>query len=160
MSFKKKNKHEGKVENKKKARSEIGEVEILKNQLARALADYANLTKRVEKERQEFGKMANLVFVTRLLPVFDMLEEAQEQLNDSGLSIVIKEFTDLFTKQGIQRIEVGKKNCYNENLHEAVEVVKNKTENDNEIVEEVLSGWKYEDGIVIRPAKVKVSKKV
>ncbi|MBU0569673.1 nucleotide exchange factor GrpE [Patescibacteria group bacterium] len=161
MSFKKKIKHEGKVENKKAKKSEVNEVEDLKNQLARALADYANLTKRVERERQEFGKMANLIFVTRLLPIFDMLEEAQGQLGDSGLEIIIKEFADLFAEQGVQKIEVGPGSCYNENLHEAVEVVNSpadKKVKENEIVEEVLSGWKYEDGVVIRPAKVKVNK--
>ena len=134
------------------------EVGVLKNQLARALADYANLTRRVEKEREEFGKMANLVFVTRLLPIFDMLEEAQEQLKDAGVAIIIKEFSDLLAEQSISKIEARPGNCYNETLHEAVEVTKDKTKKNNEIAEEVQSGWKHEDGSVIRPAKVKVNK--
>jgi molecular chaperone GrpE len=152
------------IKKRKKKRIDKKEdgIKELKNQLARALADYDNLTKRVERERGEFGKMANLIFVTRLLPIFDMLEEAQEQLNDSGLAIIVKEFTDLFAEQGIQRIEAGQGVCYNENLHEAIEVVNppaGKKIKGNGIVEEVLSGWKYEEGVVIRPAKVKVGKK-
>ena len=44
-----------------KAKSEKGkgkslETEVLKNQLARALADYDNLRKRVERERQDIEK--------------------------------------------------------------------------------------------------------
>jgi molecular chaperone GrpE len=134
------------------------EVKKLKEQLARALADYDNLRKRVEKEREEFGRMANLVFVSRLLPVFDMLKGAQKQLNDSGLEIIIKEFTDVLADSSIKRIEVAKGDDFDENVHEAVEVVKDKRVKNGRIIEEILSGWEFEGGPVIRPTKVKVAK--
>ena len=44
----------------------------LKAQLVRALADYDNLRKRVEREKEEFEKLANLKLVIRLLPVLDI----------------------------------------------------------------------------------------
>ena len=52
--------------------------------LARALADYDNLSKRVERERQDLGKIASVGLVLKLLPVLDNLESAQVHLKGSG----------------------------------------------------------------------------
>lgn len=142
----------------KKTKDSKEDLHELKAQLARALADYDNLSRRVDAEREGFHKLASLSLVTKLLPIFDMLEEAQEVLNDSGLAIIIKEFSEVLLDEEIERIKVDKGNKFDENLHEAVEVVESKGEN-GEIVEEVLSGWRYEDGLVIRAAKVKVGKR-
>ena len=46
-------------------------VENLKNQLARALADYDNLKKRSEDERSTMYKLASISFMTKLLPIID-----------------------------------------------------------------------------------------
>ena len=132
------------------------ELENFKNQLARALADYDNLKKRVEKEKEEYRKFANLILITKLLPVFDMLEDAQKHLNDSGLAITMKEFAEVLEEEGVQRINAKEGEQFDENLHEAVEVVKGSKKEDGKIVEEIMSGWKYEEGRAIRPAKVKV----
>lgn len=129
----------------------------LKAQLARALADYDNLTKRVERERGDYAKMANLMLVGRLLPVVDMLESAQAHLKDAGLAIAIKEFEEAFSEQGVVQIKASKGIKYDEELHEAVEVAKNGKS--GEIVKVVLTGWKFVDGPIIRPAKVKVGGK-
>ena len=64
----------------------------MKNQLARALADYDNLRKRVEGEKDAWEKIAASKVVLRLLPVLDMTLEAQKHLKDAGLAIVIGEF--------------------------------------------------------------------
>jgi molecular chaperone GrpE len=137
------------------------EIKELKDQLVRALADYDNLRKRVEKERGDFKKLANLTLVAKLLPVFDMLEEAQMHLKDSGIAIIIKELTEVFEEEGVERIKVDKGVKFDENLHEAVEVAHppvSKKGKGNKIVKELVSGWKYKDGIVIRPVGVKVAK--
>lgn len=135
------------------------ELDNFKNQLARALADYDNLKKRVEKEKEEYKKFASLTLIARMLPVFDMLEDAQGHLNDSGLAITIKEFEDVLREEGVKRIKAKKGEKFDEDLHEAVDVVKDAKMKDGGIVEEVASGWKYEEGPTIRPAKVKVYRK-
>lgn len=145
----------------KKVDSKKDEIEELKNQLARALADYDNLKKRTEKERENFRRLASLGFIARLLPVCDMLEDAQEHLKDPGLAIIIKELTDLFEEEGVERVKVEKDTKFDENLHEAVELAGDgeaKKVKEGRITEEVLSGWRYKNGPVIRPVKVKVSK--
>lgn len=130
----------------------------LETQLARALADYDNLNKRVERERVEHTVYANLKLVVKFLPIIDMLEQSQSHLKDPGVAIALKEIDDLMESEGVERINADDGVKYNEEMHEVVEAVDGKK--GGFVVETVLSGWKYEDGLVIRPAKVKVTKKV
>lgn len=134
-------------------------IEFLKESLARALADYDNLQKRVERERQEYGKLANLQLVARLLPVYDQLEGAQDHLKDSGLAITIEEFEKVLEEEGIEKIEASTDGDFNEEVHEAVEIEKVSAKGDGKITKVLLSGWKLVDGPIVRPAKVKVGKK-
>jgi molecular chaperone GrpE len=133
------------------------ELETMKGMLARALADYDNLSKRVDRERQDLGKIASISILARLLPVLDNLENAQKHLGDAGLAIGIAEFQKVLSEEGLTEIKpkIGEK--FDEQTMEAIEVTAG--EGDNNISEVVLPGWKFEDGTVIRHAKVKVSKK-
>ena len=133
----------------------------LKEQLARALADYDNLRKRFEREREDFGKVAKVMLIARLLSIFDMLEEAQKHLKDSGLAITLEEFVKVLKEEGFEKIDVKVGDKFDELIHEAVEVVDSRDAKGEEgkITEIILSGWKLVDGVVIRHAKVKVTKK-
>jgi len=133
-------------------------VKVLKDQLARALADYDNFRKRTEahEEGLKFVIMARVV--RRLLPVFDMLYEAQIHLNDSGLALTIKELEDTLKAEGVEKIEPKVGEEFNEELHEANEVVNSKNLKDGQVAECVLKGWKFREGNVIRHAKVIVNK--
>lgn len=132
------------------------ESEKIKSQLMRALADYDNLRKRIEREREGFEKIANIRFAIKMLTIFDMIEEAQRHLKDSGIALTLEEFKKILKEEGIERIEIDQGDRFDEEICEAVEVVKNGK--DGKIVEVVLTGWKFGDGPVIRPVKVKVSK--
>ncbi len=137
------------------------ELEVVKSMLARALADYDNLSKRVDRERQDLAKIASVGIVVRLLPVLDNLESAQVHLKDQGLAISIVEFKKVLNEEGLSEIKPGIGEKFDENTMEAIEVVKDVSNNnmsEAEIVEVVLPGWKFEDGTVVRHAKVKVSK--
>lgn len=146
---------------KSKVKDSKAEVDVLKNQLARALADYDNLRKRVEREREEVGKLAKAMIVARLLPIYDMIEGAQKHLKDSGLAITIEEFIKVLKEEGIEKILVNAGDKFDEELHEAVEVIGQAGQKGSEekISEVILSGWRLTDGPVIRHAKVKVEKK-
>ncbi|MFV1917342.1 MAG: nucleotide exchange factor GrpE, partial [Patescibacteria group bacterium] len=146
------------VKKRIKVKKGKGETEKLKGQLARALADYDNLRKRVEREREEYGTYAKVTLMARLLPVFDMLEGAQAHLKDSGLAIIIEEFIKVLKEEGIEKIEIEEGDEFDEELHEAVEAVyppaggKGKGSNkEGEIDELILTGWRLVDGPIIRP---------
>jgi len=129
----------------------------LRNQLARALADYDNLRKRVEREKEGFGRLANLRLILKLLPVLDVLKQAQIHLKDQGVAMTIGQFEDALKQEGIEEIKTKVGDEFNPELMEVIEVVPGKSDN---IVSEVsLTGYRFTEGLIIRHAKVKVSKK-
>lgn len=134
------------------------EIEILKNQLARTLADYDNLQKRIERQSIELYANASQRIIKQLLPILDMLNDAQKHLNDAGLAITIKEFEDILKNEGYEKInpEVGSE--FDPNNNEVVDVVETgKKDEDNKIESVSLVGWIQGESI-IRPAKVVVKK--
>lgn len=133
------------------------ELEVVKGMLARALADYDNLSKRVDRERGDLSKITSVSLIVRLLPVLDGLESAQAHLQDRGLAISIVEFKKVLSEEGLTEIRPKVGDEFDENLMEAIEVVNGAS--DNKIAEVVLVGWKFTDGMVVRHTKVKVSKK-
>lgn len=138
------------------------ELETVKGMLARALADYDNLSKRVDRERTDLGKIVSIGVIVKLLPVLDNLESAQVHLKDSGLAITIIEFKKVLSEEGLTEIRPKAGDEFNPEFMEAIEVVAGAS--DNRVSEVILAGWKYgdssmqSDGTVVRHAKVKVSK--
>ena len=142
---------------KVKKRESKTDSKLLKAQLVRALADYDNLQKRVEKERGTYRQVVASFLVAKLLPIVDMLEDSQDNLKDAGLAVALKEFYEVLKDEGAEKIEAKKGDMFDENEHEAVEAVDRGGKN-GQIIEVLLSGWKIEDELV-RPAKVKVVRK-
>lgn len=141
----------------KKLKVENSEVELLKNQLARALADYDNLRKRVESEKLVWEQIASTRAISGFLPVFDMILDAQKHLKDAGLEIVIGEFRKSIEDLGVEEIRAGVGDEFNPLEEEAVEMVAGGKE--NTIAEVIQIGWKIKgQEFIIRPAKVKVNK--
>ncbi len=133
--------------------------EDLKNQLARAMADYANLQKRTDEERGEMYKLASISFLSKLLPIIDNLKQAQKHINDSGIAIIVGQLETLALEEGFEEIKTKVGEKFNESTDEVVEVLETNIElEDNNISEVVMSGWKYIDGTVVRHARVKVFK--
>lgn len=131
---------------------------VLKTQLARALADYDNLRKRVEREKEDFEKYANVKLAIRLLPVLDVLRQAQKHIGDPGIAITITQFEEALKSEGIEEIKVSLGNDFNPQLQEAIEVV-DEGKGKAKVKEVALTGWRFTGGPVIRHARVKVSRK-
>lgn len=140
--------------NKKTKSKKTSEVDEMRGQLARALADYDNLRKRTEADMAQLQKTAGLKIVLKLLPTLDILESAQKHLKDQGLAIAIGEFKNVLKEEGVE--EINSTGVFDEGLHEAVELVSGGKE--GQIAEVVMPGYKFTDGLVIRHAKVKVYK--
>jgi len=130
-------------------------VEEWKNKYLRVLADYQNLEKRTQLEKAEIRKFAAEVVVTRLLPAIDTLAKAKVHLQDAGLTLALKELETALAELGVTKIDVlGSE--FNPHEMECIEVVAGP---DNEVVEELLPGYRLHEKI-IRIAQVKVGKKV
>jgi molecular chaperone GrpE len=131
------------------------QVDELKNKYLRALADYQNLERRTQEEKDHARLRASEFILQRLLPVVDTFKQASEHIKDTGLDLAFKELAAVLEEQGVTRIEpVGKP--FNPHEMECVEVVAGE---DQTVVAETLPGYKMH-GRVLRIAQVKVGKKV
>lgn len=136
----------------------------LENQLKRCLADYDNLKKRFEKESREVIRFANEVLLLKLMEIAGNLEKAETlapaEIRESGffkgLAAVSQNFKQLLRDEGLTEIEVRVGEKFNPFLHEAVEVIEG--QEDDSILEITSSGFKLNEKVV-RPVKVKISKK-
>ena len=123
----------------------------LENKWKRALADYANLEKRVENAKQDWIKLANEQLLKKLLPIVDDLERCEKHLKDQGLSITLNKLKEILKNEGIEEIKAQGEE-FNPHFMDAVETVEGPK---NKVVEVVGKGYLLEDK-VLRIAKVKV----
>ncbi|OGG21126.1 nucleotide exchange factor GrpE [Candidatus Gottesmanbacteria bacterium RIFCSPHIGHO2_02_FULL_40_13] len=131
------------------------ELETWKNKYLRILADYQNLEKRIKEARENEVKYASGKIILKILPVFDILEQVVKINNDQGLILALKQFSEVLTRENVQKIEVlGRE--FDPLTMECLEVVPG--EKDNLVVQELRTGYKMYDK-VIRTARVKVEKK-
>ncbi len=128
----------------------------MKNQLARALADYDNLRKRTDEEKIIWIKFATQKFIANLLPILDILEATLAHTKDQGLAIGISQFKDLLKQEGLEEIRPKVGEVFDENLHEVIETILGKDDEEGKISEVILPGWRFIGGQVVRHAKVKV----
>lgn len=131
----------------------LKEVAEWKAKYLRALADYQNLERRMHEEKRDTRTFAAEIILARLLPIVDTFRKAKDHLRDPGLDLAFRQLYAVLEQEGIEKIEaLGK--VFNPHEMECVEVVAGK---DNEVVEEVLPGYRFR-GKILRVAKVKVGK--
>lgn len=132
----------------------------------RLQADFDNIRKRMEKEKQDFVKFANEGIILELLNILDDLERtvelAQVQHQDissflKGVEMILAHLYGMLKDYGVKPIEAEGK-IFDPHSHEALMQVENKELAEHTIVEELQKGYMLNDRI-IRTAKVKVSKK-
>jgi len=141
------------------------EVQQAKEQQLRALAEFENTKKRLNREKEEFVRYAAEIVVRDLLPIVDSLDQAlvavdkqaDPQAIIKGVHLIYRQLLGLLEKEGVKRIQtVGHR--FDPHQHEAVaQVDVQDGKADNTIVEEVQVGYTMH-GKVIRPAMVKVAR--
>lgn len=145
-----------------KLRSTRKDLEDLKDQYLRKLAEFENHKKRSERERQEYFKIALAGFAHDFLPILDNFERAlaharpQDLESDFGQGVVIirKQLGELWKRYGL--IPIDTSGTFDPNLHEAVATEKTDAVPPNTIVEELQKGYFLNERL-IRPAFVKVA---
>ena len=136
---------------KRRSKKVEGKLEDFENRLKRALADYANLEKRVAREKEDFVKLASAQLIDKLLPVLDDLELCEKHLKDKGVSLVCDRFKKVLASEGLEEIKASDEKFDPETMDCAELVAGPK----NQVVEVVLKGY-FLNGKVLRPAKVRV----
>jgi molecular chaperone GrpE len=134
----------------------------------RALADFDNYRKRVERERGGAERTGKRAIILALLDVMDDFDRALDHVDQSpdavaeGLRAIHKRLADTLKAQGITPIEsVGRQ--FDPTVHEAVGAIEagaNKAGTMFEpgaVTDETRRGYLW-DGEVLRPARVRVAK--
>ena len=145
------------------------EIETLKEEKIRLLAEMENLRKRFEREKVETIKFGSINLARDILSPGDNLERALDALPEDenhlesiknlidGLKMVLKEYKSTLEKHGVKKIETLNQK-FDHNFHQAMmEVEKNDVE-EGTVVQEVQSGYTMHDRL-LRAAMVGVSKK-
>lgn len=117
----------------------------------RVLADYDNLTRRCENERENLIKLSNQALISKLIVVLDDLTEALKHIEDPGLKSIKDKFSEILESEGLEEIAVDGI-LFDPNIHEAIET---KDGPENQIISVLRKGYKLGDK-VIRPALVSV----
>jgi len=145
------------------------EIESLKEEKLRILAEMENLRKRFEKDKIDSIKYGNHNLARDMLVLGDNLSRALEAISSNekrsesfnnlidGLKIVQKEFVTILEKHGVKKIEsINKK--FDHNFHQAMLEVETDEFNEGYVVQEIQSGFIMHDRL-LRPSMVGVSKK-
>ena len=147
----------------------IEEIESLREEKLRLLAEMENLRKRSEKDRVETIKYGNLNLARDILTLGDNLsrgleavslkENRSESFNKliDGLKIVQKEFITILEKHGVKKIESINRR-FDHNYHQAMLEVETDEFNEGYVVQEIQIGFTMHDKL-LRPSMVGVSKK-
>ena len=139
------------------------EVEELKDKLARARAELANVQRRSANERTEAVRFALVDFMRDLLPVIDDFErtlQAAEAAGDKdsivkGTRLIYDNLLQLLKKHNVEPIE-ARGRAFDPALHEAMMQQPSADLPPGSVLEEVQRGYKLHDR-VIRPTRVIVS---
>lgn len=133
----------------------------------RQQADFDNIRKRLERDKQEFQKFAKEDVIVDLLSILDDLErsvEAAEKHQENaeaflkGVEMILGHLHDLLKKHGVAPIDAqGKK--FDPLVHEALVQTETPDHEDGAVLEEMQKGYRLNDR-VIRTAKVRVAKKI
>ena len=128
----------------------------------RALADFDNYRKRVERESQKASLAGKREVILSLLNVLDDFERAYEHVEESpasvleGLGVIHRRLRDLIASQGVTSFEsVGEP--FDPARHEAVGTVESDDQEEGTVVEEVNRGYRWGDDL-LRPARVRVAR--
>lgn len=139
-----------------------GETADARERLLRLRADFENLKKRIEREREEFYRHATASLVARLLPVLDNFERAFASVGRGdgdtflqGMGLIQRQLLEELKREGLRPVEcVGR--SFDPSIHEAVATEANPRLPANTVVEELQRGYYFEDRL-LRPALVRVT---
>ena len=144
------------------------EIERLKQELSRerdlrlrALADFDNYRKRVQREQDSAAQAGKRQLVLALLGVMDDFDRALAYANTApesiltGARVIHQRLTDLLQAQGVVPYTSAGQ-LFDPALHEAVDVTSTDQAAPGVVLNELSHGYRWGDE-VLRPARVRVA---
>ena len=146
------------------------EIEGLRDERLRLLAEMENLRKRLEKEKIDSIKYGSSNFARDILSLGDNLSRALNSIPSDveksgslknlvdGLKMVEKEFIAILKRHGVEKVEAMNKK-FDHNFHQAMLEVETDETAEGIVVQEIQPGFIMYDRL-LRPSMVGVSKKL
>ena len=135
------------------------ELEALKDQHQRMLAEYANYKRRTEQEKEQLGEFTKAETLRELLTSLDNLERAvaapDGEEYKTGVDMTIRQFQETLHKLGLEEIEADGA-PFNPEWHHAVMREDADGVEPDTVTEVFQKGYKVGNRI-LRPAMVKVA---
>lgn len=145
------------------------EIEQLRDEKLRLLADMENLRKRSDRDRMDSIRYGNTNFARAILSLGDNLSRALDAIPKdaektetitnliNGLRMVQREFTSILEKHGIKKIEALNQR-FDHNFHQAMIEIESEEVEEGIVIQEIQSGYNMHDRL-LRPSMVGVAKK-
>jgi len=131
----------------------------------RTQADFENYRKRMESLKIDWISSANTDLILKILPIMDNfrlanLHTPENLKNDAwteGIRQIEKQLENIFIQEGLTKIPTKPGDVFDHNFHEAISYEPNDKFRENQIIQVIEEGYKFNDK-VLRPVKVRVSK--
>ena len=148
----------------------LEEIEILKDEKLRLLAEMDNVRKRADRDRSDLIKYGSFNLAREILSPDDNLKRALESIPNEeknsetvnnlidGLKMVQKEFASIMEKHGVKKINAINEK-FDHNFHQAMIEIENNEVDPGTVIKEIQSGYTMHDRL-LRPSMVGVSKKI
>jgi len=138
------------------------EVDDLRELYLRKLAEFDNFRKRVDREKEEFRKLATEDLIRDLVPVLDNFTRALSHEGETdlesfrkGIELIARQLKDALERQGLQEIDpLGEH--FNPEFHDAVQRVEDPSREPGTVVSVLARGYTL-GGRLLRPAMVAVA---
>lgn len=130
----------------------------------RARAEFANYRRRQEQQRKQMQVNAKANVLVQLLPVMDDLKRALEAVPEeiegnpwvSGVEQVQRKWQAALEREGLSALLVKAGESFDPNIHEALTHEPSTEVEAGKVIEVVQPGYEV-DGVILRPALVRVS---
>jgi len=144
------------------------ELQACEDKYLRMHAEFENIKKRMEREKEKSVAYAQEQFARDLLPVMDSLELALASIPEpeeggdehlaklrEGVQLTLDQFVKIFEKHHIKVVDIDE--GFDPNFHDAVMQVESDEHEKGQIVQVLQKGYTYKDRL-LRPAMVSVAK--
>lgn len=142
-----------------------GELEKIKSQYLRTLADFENFKKRTNEERIKERKYAHQSLFEQMITVLDIFDKAVNTNTEDntlknylyGFKMINDNLKQILESEGVKKI-VSLGTSFDPKYHHAIETDWDETKDENIVTAEMQTGYMYKDRL-LRPSLVKVNQK-
>lgn len=161
-----KNKKDKKIDPKDQKIHELEtKIKELTSGWQRTQADFENYQKRMETLKTDWISAANTDLILKILPIMDNFRLANlhtpENLKNNawteGIRQIEKQLENIFAQEGLTKIPTKPGDIFDHNFHEAISYEPNDKFTENQIIQVLEEGYKFNDK-VLKAVKVRVSK--